>query len=82
MERALRVISIGKGYDPRDFALLSFGGAGGLHACELAGGMEIKTVIFPRDPGVLSALGMLMADTFKDYGLTCIPGRERSDRVP
>ena len=70
MERALRVISVGKGYDPRDFALLSFGGAGGLHACELAGGMEIKTVIFPRDPGVLSALGMIMADTFKDYGLT------------
>ncbi|MEW6145494.1 MAG: hydantoinase/oxoprolinase family protein [Thermodesulfobacteriota bacterium] len=70
MERALRVISVGKGYDPRDFALFSFGGAGGLHACELARGMEIRTVIFPRDPGVLSALGMLMADTFKDYGLT------------
>ncbi len=70
MERALRVISIGKGYDPREFALLSFGGAGGLHACELARGMEIKTVIFPREPGVLSALGMLMADTFKDYSAT------------
>ncbi len=70
MERALRVISIGKGYDPREFALLSFGGAGGLHACELARGMEIKTVIFPMAPGVLSALGMLMADTFKDYGTT------------
>ncbi len=74
MERALRVISIGKGYDPRDFALLSFGGAGGLHACELADSMEIKTVIFPRDPGVLSALGMLMADMFKDYGLTLFLG--------
>lgn len=70
MERALRVISIGKGYDPREFALLSFGGAGGLHACELARGMEIKTVIFPMAPGVLSALGMLMADTFKDYSST------------
>lgn len=70
MERALRVISIGRGYDPREFALLSFGGAGGLHACELAGGLEIGTVIFPRDPGVLSALGMLMADPFKDYSLT------------
>jgi N-methylhydantoinase A/oxoprolinase/acetone carboxylase beta subunit len=74
MERALRVISVGKGYDPRDFALFSFGGAGGLHACELASSMEIKTVIFPRDPGVLSALGMLMADTFKDYGLTVFLG--------
>ncbi len=77
MERALRVISMGKGYDPRDFALVSFGGAGGLHACELARGMEMKTVIFPRDPGVLSALGMLMADTFKDYGLTVfLSGKE------
>jgi len=70
MERALRVISIGRGYDPRDFALVSFGGAGGLHSCELAQGMEINTVIFPKDPGVLSAMGMLMADTFKDYSST------------
>jgi len=70
MERALRVISIRKGYDPREFALVSFGGAGGLHACELAQGMEMKTVIFPKDPGVLSALGMLTADTFKDYSIT------------
>lgn len=70
MERALRVISIGRGFDPREFALLSFGGAGGLHACELALGLGIKTVIFPRDPGALSALGMLMADSFKDYSLT------------
>lgn len=70
MERALRVISIGRGFDPREFALLSFGGAGGLHACELALGLGIKTVIFPRDPGALSAIGMLMADSFKDYSLT------------
>lgn len=70
MERALRVISISRGFDPREFALLSFGGAGGLHACELALGLGIRTVIFPRDPGVLSALGMLMADSFKDYSLT------------
>jgi len=70
MEKALRVISIGKGYDPRDFALVSFGGAGGLHACELAEGMEISTVLFPKDPGVLSALGMLTADMFKDYSKT------------
>jgi N-methylhydantoinase A len=70
MERALRVISIGRGFDPREFALFSFGGAGGLHACELAIGLGIRTVIFPREPGVLSALGMLMADSFKDYSLT------------
>ena len=76
MERALRVISIGKGYDPRDFALLSFGGAGGLHACELALGMEISTVIFPTNPGVLSALGMLSADMFKDYSITVFLGKK------
>ena len=70
MERALRVISIGRGYDPREFALLSFGGAGGLHACELAQAMEINTIVFPKEPGVLSALGMLTADMFKDYSLT------------
>jgi len=78
MERALRVISIGKGYDPREFALLSFGGAGGLHACELAQGLEIKTVIFPKDPGVLSALGMLTADMFKDYSLTVFLSEEEA----
>ena len=78
MERALRVISIGKGYDPRDFALFSFGGAGGLHACELARGMEMKTVIFPKDPGVLSALGMLTADMFKDYSLTLFLSQDKA----
>ncbi len=79
MERALRVISIGRGFDPREFALVSFGGAGGLHACELAVGLGIKTVIFPKDPGVLSALGMLMADSFKDYSLTAfLTGEETS----
>ena len=67
MERALRVISIGRGYDPRDFTLVSFGGAGGLHASELAKELGIKTVLFPYNPGVLSAYGMLMADSFKDY---------------
>lgn len=77
MERALRVASIGRGFDPRDFALLSFGGAGGLHACELAVGLGIKKVIFPRDPGVFSALGMLMAESFKDYSQTIfLSGKE------
>jgi len=70
MERALRVVSIGRGHDPREFVLLSFGGAGGLHGCELALGMGISTVIFPVEPGVFSAMGMLMADSFKDYSIT------------
>jgi len=67
MERAIKVISIDRGYDPRDFTLISFGGAGGLHACELARDIGLKRVVFPLNPGVLSALGMLFADSFKDY---------------
>jgi len=65
MERALKVISVEQGYDPRDFALVSFGGAGSLHACELARAMSIPKVIVPPYPGVLSALGMALADLVK-----------------
>ncbi len=67
MEKAIKLISVDQGYDPREFALVSFGGAGGLHACELSKNIGIKQVIFPINPGVLSALGMLFADSFKDY---------------
>ncbi|NIQ14121.1 MAG: hydantoinase/oxoprolinase family protein [Candidatus Dadabacteria bacterium] len=69
MERALRVISIGSGYDPREFSLVSFGGAGGLHSCQLAKSIGVSEVIFPFNPGALSAFGMLLADSFKDYGV-------------
>lgn len=67
MERAIRVISVERGYDPRDFALVSFGGAGGMHACSLAGRLRIPEVIVPKNAGVLSALGMLLSDVVKDY---------------
>jgi N-methylhydantoinase A/oxoprolinase/acetone carboxylase beta subunit len=67
MERAIRAISVERGHDPRDFALLSFGGAGAQHACELAQRLEIKTVIVPRHAGVLSAVGMLCADCVRHY---------------
>jgi N-methylhydantoinase A/oxoprolinase/acetone carboxylase beta subunit len=67
MERAIRRVSIERGFDPRDFTLVSFGGAGGLHACELAERLEISTVLVPRHAGVLSALGMLAADFVRDY---------------
>jgi N-methylhydantoinase A/oxoprolinase/acetone carboxylase beta subunit len=67
MERAIRVISVERGHDPRDFALLSFGGAGGMHACSLAQRLCIPTVIVPKNAGVLSALGMLLSDVVKDY---------------
>ncbi len=66
MERAVRVVSVSRGFDPRDFALLAFGGAGGLHACELADSLEMTTVLVPEHSGVLSAFGMLLADVAKD----------------
>lgn len=79
MEKALRVISLERGYDPREFALISFGGAGGLHACELARGLGISKVIFPSNPGVLSALGMLIADYFRDYSMSVFFNSEKDD---
>jgi len=69
MERAIRVVSVERGYDPRDFALVAFGGSGGLHACEIARELGIRTVIVPEQAGALSALGMLMADAVRDYAV-------------
>jgi N-methylhydantoinase A len=72
MERALRVVSIERGYDPREFALVAFGGAGGLHACELAEALSIPTVILPARPGALSAFGILVSDAVKDFSRTLL----------
>ena len=72
MERALRVVSIERGYDPREFALVAFGGAGGLHACELAVALAIPTVMIPARPGALSAFGILVSDVVKDYSRTLL----------
>jgi N-methylhydantoinase A len=70
MERALRHISVERGHDPRQFALLPFGGAGGLHAVELARALRIPTIIAPTVPGALSAVGVLVADVIKDQSRT------------
>jgi N-methylhydantoinase A len=67
MEAAIRLISVERGLDPRHFTLVAFGGAGPLHACELAAALSIPRVLIPAAPGVLSALGMLVADVLKDY---------------
>jgi N-methylhydantoinase A/oxoprolinase/acetone carboxylase beta subunit len=67
MLRAIRAVSIERGHDPRDYALLAFGGGGGLHACEMAEDLGITTVIVPEQAGVLSAYGMLAADQLRDY---------------
>lgn len=62
MERALRRVSVERGHDPRSFALIPFGGAGPLHACDLAAALGVQRILIPPSPGVLSALGLLLAD--------------------
>ena len=82
MERAIRAVSIERGHDPRRFALVAFGGGGGLHACHLAEALGMRTVIVPAFAGVLSALGMLAADRVRDYsaGVLGRPAREVEQR--
>ncbi len=70
MEAALRVISVERGHDPRDFTLVTFGGAGGLHAAALASSLSIPRVLIPAYPGLLSALGVLLSNTVKDFSRT------------
>ena len=72
MEKAIRLVSIERGYDPREFSLVAFGGAGGLHACELAEAVGIPRVIVPALPGALSAFGILVSDIVKDYSRTVL----------
>ena len=77
MGRALRVISVERGLDPREFALVAFGGAGGLHACALAEELGIPTLLVPRAGGVLSALGLAMSDVRRDYVRPLLGGARR-----
>jgi N-methylhydantoinase A/oxoprolinase/acetone carboxylase beta subunit len=72
MERAIRVVSVERGHDPRDFALIGFGGCGGLHACEIAAELGIRAVIVPQMAGALSALGMLLADRVRDSSASAL----------
>ena len=82
MEAAMRVISVERGFDPRNYILVAFGGAGPLHACELAAALQIPQVLIPTTPGVLSALGMLAADIIKDYVRTImVPAEEAQESV-
>ncbi|MFQ6069081.1 MAG: hydantoinase/oxoprolinase family protein [Candidatus Aminicenantales bacterium] len=67
MEKAIRVISIERGIDPRSFTLFSFGGAGGMHAAAISRNLGLETIIVPKNAGVLSALGLLLSDSIKDY---------------
>ena len=79
MEKAIRVISVERGHDPRDFTLVCFGGAGGLHACHLAERLSIPQILIPREPGTLSALGMLLSDVIRDYSATVLMDLSRID---
>jgi N-methylhydantoinase A/oxoprolinase/acetone carboxylase beta subunit len=77
MEKAIRVISIERGFDTRDFSLLSFGGAGGMHAAEIASHLKITRVIVPKNAGVLSALGLLLTDSIKDFSRSILLTTEK-----
>jgi N-methylhydantoinase A len=70
MAKAIRVISVEKGYDPRDFTLVAFGGGGPVHACSLAHTLRVPRVLVPALPGALSAVGILLADTIREYSRT------------
>lgn len=70
MEKAIRVISLERGHDPREFTLVAFGGGGPLHACSLARALRIPKVLIPAAPGALSAVGILLADTVRDFSRT------------
>ena len=86
MEKALRVISVERGHDPREFALICFGGGGGLHAADLARSLRLPQVIVPQNPGAFSALGILLSDVIRDSVrsvLLSVPeeGRDSSQRM-
>jgi N-methylhydantoinase A len=72
MEKAIRVISVERGHDPRDYTLVAFGGAGGLHACPLATALGMRGVLLPIFPGALSALGILRADVVTEFSRTVL----------
>ena len=82
MLRALRVVSVERGLDPRDFALVAFGGAGPLHACALADELEIRTVLVPEAAGVLSALGLVAGDERRDRVESRARSAQRGRRAP
>ena len=82
MVRALRVVSVEQGLDPRDFALVAFGGAGPLHACALADELGMTTVLVPAAAGVLSALGLVAADERRDFVRSFVAPLEEAGELP
>ena len=82
MLRALRLVSVERGHDPRDFALIAFGGAGPLHACALAEELGIETVLVPAAAGVLSALGLAVGDERRDRVESFVRPLEEAGELP
>jgi N-methylhydantoinase A len=82
MLRALRVVSVERGHDPAGFALVAFGGAGPLHACELADELGIETVLVPEAAGVLSALGLVASDERRDAVRSYLVPLARAGELP
>jgi N-methylhydantoinase A len=82
MLAALRVVSVEQGHDPRDFALVAFGGAGPLHACALAGELELDTVLVPAAAGVLSALGLAACDERRDAVRSVVASLDEAGELP
>ena len=82
MVRALRVVSVEQGLDPRDFALVAFGGAGPLHACALADELGMSTILVPAAAGVLSALGLVAADERRDHVQSYVVSLEDAGELP
>ena len=74
MERSLRAISAERGFDPQDFVLVAFGGAGGLHACSLARRLGIRKILFPPKPSLLSAFGLLASPASRELSRTLLVG--------
>src|SRR5260221_8687208 len=81
MVGAIRVVSVERGYDPRDFALVAFGGAGPLHGGALARLLGIRTILVPPAPGVLSTLGLLVSQLKSDHARTALQRPPDYDRA-
>ncbi len=82
MDRALRCVSIESGYDPREYTLVPFGGAGPLHACAIATSLGVQKILVPRYPGVLSAFGLLTADLTSDASYALVSSMEQLLHAP
>src|ERR1700678_2760675 len=81
MEKAIRVISVERGHDPRQFTLVAFGGGGPLHACSLGRALRMPKVLVPAMPGALSAVGILLADAVRDYSRTVMLSGDASESI-